>query len=285
MLTEKSFAKINLYLEITGRTEKGYHLLNSLMALIDIFDLITIENHHQLELKIKNSEQEFLEQNPQENIIIKAVNLLAQNYRFAPNIKITLEKNIPVSAGLGGGSSNAATTLLMLNHFYNLNLKRKELMDLGLKLGADVPFFINAKTSFVSGIGEILKDAGLKNFKPYLLIINPRKPLSTKQAFEAFHGNFSKHSEPDFLEDVEAISYIKNRRNDLEEVSIKIMPEIKLILQEIANQKNCLLSRMSGTGASCFGIFESEKDLDLAFVNLGKIFPNFFVKKARLLSN
>ena len=279
MLTKKSFAKINLYLEIVGRTTNGYHLLDSLMAMIDIFDLITIEKHHKLELVVKGSGSESLQVDWQENIIIKAVNLLATKYHFTPTIKITLEKNIPIAAGLGGGSSNAATVLLMLNQFYDLNLSKRELLDLGLKLGADVPFFINGKNAFVSGIGEVLRDVNFNFKNTHLLIVNPRQALSTKQIYEGFAGEFTAREASESVDVVESIKY---RHNDLQKPAIKIMPKIVDILQEIANQKNCSINRMSGSGATCFGIFKSENDLDFAHQNLRNIFPNFYIEKAKI---
>ena len=282
MLIKKSPAKINLYLEIVGRTQNSYHLLDSLMVAIDIFDEITLEKSDNLHLEIKGKNANILQENWQENIIIKAVNLLAKKYQFTPNIKITLEKNIPISAGLGGGSSNAATTLLMLNEFYNLCLSKTELLDLGLQLGADVPFFINGEMSFVSGIGEVLKPAEFDCKKIFLLIVNPQKPLSTKEVFLNSGADFAIKNHQ--IASNEIISTIKNRCNDLQISAIKIMPEIAMILEKISNQKDCLISRMSGSGASCFGIFGSEEDLELACDNMRKIFPEFYIRKTKILA-
>ncbi len=283
MLTKKSFAKINLYLEIVGRTKNGYHLLDSLMALIDIFDIISLEENYCLQLEIKGDSTNSLQESWQENIIIKAVNLLAEKYHFTPQIKITLEKNIPIAAGLGGGSSNAAAALLMLNQFYNLNLSKTELLEFALKLGADVPFFIDSEMSFVSGIGEVLKPAKFDCQDLCLLIINPKKPVSTKEVFAGLSGslfeNLARENSEEKSDDL--ISVIKNRRNDLQNSAIKIAPEIAMILNKIANQKDCLISRMSGSGASCFGIFVNEKDLNLACLKLQNSFPEFYIQKAK----
>ncbi|MES2676807.1 MAG: 4-(cytidine 5'-diphospho)-2-C-methyl-D-erythritol kinase [Pseudomonadota bacterium] len=279
MLIKKSPAKINLYLEIVGRTANGYHLLDSLMVMIDIFDVITLEKNDDLQLEIKGSNTKDLQENWRENIVIKAINLLAEKYHFTPNIKITLEKNIPIAAGLGGGSSNAATVLLMLNEFYNLHLSQAELLALGLQLGADVPFFINGRMAFVSGIGEVLKPAQFDCKKIFLLIVNPQKPLSTKEVFLNSKADFA--SENQQIHSSEIVATIKNRRNDLQISAIKIMPEIAIILEKISQQKNCLISRMSGSGATCFGIFSNAEDLELARANMQKTFPNFYIKKAQ----
>ena len=281
MLIKKSPAKINLYLEIVGRATNGYHLLDSLMVPIDIFDVITLEKSDQLQLKIKGENAAVLQVNWQKNIIIKAINLLAEKFYLTPNIKITLEKNIPIAAGLGGGSSNAATILLMLNEFYDLHLSKAELLDLGLKLGADVPFFINGKVAFVSGIGEVLKLVKFNCDNLFLLIVNPKKPLSTQEVFLNFAADF--RSQNSQIKNNQIISTIKNRCNDLQISAIRIIPEIAIILQKISQQKNCLVSRMSGSGASCFGVFENAEDLELAYINMQKTFPNFYIRRAKCL--
>ncbi len=281
MLIKKSPAKINLYLEIVGRATNGYHLLDSLMVPIDIFDVITLEKSDQLQLEIKGENAAVLQVNWQKNIIIKAINLLAEKFYLTPNIKITLEKNIPIAAGLGGGSSNAATILLMLNEFYDLHLSKAELLDLGLKLGADVPFFINGKVAFVSGIGEVLKLAKFNCDNLFLLIVNPKKPLSTQEVFLNFAADF--RSQNSQIKNNQIISTIKNRCNDLQISAIRIIPEIAIILQKISQQKNCLVSRMSGSGASCFGVFENAEDLELAYINMQKTFPNFYIRRAKCL--
>jgi 4-diphosphocytidyl-2-C-methyl-D-erythritol kinase len=283
----KSYAKINLYLEITGRRPDGYHLLDSLMVLIDIFDVISITESANLELEIKGQNADFLKSNWQENIIIKTVNLLAKKYHFLPQIKITLEKNIPVAAGLGGGSSNAATIIVMLNEFYNLQLSRAEMLELGLQIGADVPFFLNANfqknsATFVSGVGEILENAELELADLPLLIINPNQYLSTKEIFELFasEGVSSKPKSHQKHQDI--FTLIQNRRNDLQNPAIKTMPEIGLILESL-EKENCVLSRMSGAGASCFAVFENDENLEKTYQKLQKTFPNFYLKKTKII--
>ncbi|MFT6077667.1 MAG: 4-diphosphocytidyl-2-C-methyl-D-erythritol kinase, partial [Rickettsiales bacterium] len=145
MITRKSFAKINLYLEMVGVAKnqhhsKDYHLIDSLKVMIGIYDQISFERSDHFELEIIGDNAQNIQEN---NIITKVVRLMEEKYDFDPNIKITLEKNIPIGAGLGGGSSNAAIVILELNRAYNLNLNVQELSNLGLKVGADVPFFLS----------------------------------------------------------------------------------------------------------------------------------------------
>jgi 4-diphosphocytidyl-2-C-methyl-D-erythritol kinase len=287
-LTMKSFAKINLYLEIIGQRADGYHLLDSLMVLVDIFDNIEIEKSDHLELVIKSSNHNFSQQDWRQNIIIKAVNLLAKEFTFDPKIKISLTKNIPVAAGLGGGSSNAATIMLMLNDFYNLGLSEKRLLELGLKIGADVPFFLNALTNkkpvFVSGIGEVLKTFEGTIPHLHLLIVNPNQPLSTKQVFELFAQDCGFKKDKILVDDNQDILTLsQNHNNDLENPAIKIIPKIALILNALKEEK-CLLARMSGSGASCFAIFENAAELENCYKKLQKIFPDFYLKKTSFVA-
>lgn len=286
MLVKDSFAKINLYLEIVGKTANGYHLLDSLMSKIEIKDQIIIENSDELYLEIKGSKAEILQKDWQENIIVKAVKLLAENHGIDTKIKITLEKNIPIAAGLGGGSSNAATTLLMLNELYNLNLSQEKLAEYGLKLGADVPFFIYGKPAFVSGVGEVIKDAKFDMKDLFLVMINPNKPLSTKLVFERFSEDFDENSvrKNKTIEEPNLIQLVKNKNNDLQRPAILLMPEIFKILEDIKHQENCQMARMSGSGATCFGIFKNQEDQEKAYNNLSKLLPKFDVRKTKILN-
>jgi len=286
-MIRKSFAKINLYLEILGKRVDGYHLLDSLMVLIDIFDIIKIEESDRLELLVEGLDSKFLQQNWQKNIIIKTVNLLALNCNFSPKIKIILQKNIPVAAGLGGGSSNAATIMLMLNNFYQLGLTQKQLLDFGLQIGADVPFFLSALTHHkpicVSGIGEVLKNCSYQLPKWHLLIINPNIPLSTKSIFQIFdQNNFSRQSCKK-AKDKEILTIIQNRNNDLQNYAANLVPEIALIIDFVKGEGGCLLVRMSGSGASCFAVFDNSQDLENCHKKFQKTFPNFYLKQSLFL--
>lgn len=283
-MLKKSFAKINLYLEITGR-EGGYHQLSSLMAFLNIYDLIEFQNSSKLELEISGPYSQFLKNDKSENIILRAVKLLSELYNFEPKLKIILTKNIPIQAGIGGGSSNAATTLLMLNEFYDLKIPEKKLAEIGLKLGADVPFCLHQKLALICGIGQNITSLNINPKPLFALIVNPNITLSTKAVFEEFaKNNFpfsSKTSEK--IDEQNFISIIKNHHNDLEKAAILLAPELKEILIELKGQKNCLMARMSGSGSTCFGLFDNAFDLESAYENLVQKFPNFYLKKSPIL--
>jgi len=274
-LFAKSFAKINLYLEIDGK-QKGYHLLDSLFYLHPtLCDEISIEAASEFSLEVINnfSDQKITE-SPGENIISKSVNLLAEKFSLKPNIKITLRKNIPISAGLGGGSGNAATTILLLNQFFNLNLSWPQIYQIAEKIGSDVPFFIfcaehKTNLALVSGRGEILRQAPIKKIDLPILLINPGISLSTKEIFT----NFKLPSKPpkqiaiNFSEE-NFLEIIKNRKNDLEKVAKQKAPKISQIISFLQTQAGCQIARMTGSGATCFGVFDNKINLKKAKNNL-----------------
>jgi 4-diphosphocytidyl-2-C-methyl-D-erythritol kinase len=278
----KSHAKINLFLEVLGKNEQNYHLLESLICFVNIFDQITIKKDTKLSLKTSGSYSNFLENDDSQNIILKTIGFMAKKFGFEPNLSIHLEKNIPIGAGMGGGSSNSAAVILALKEIYNLKLGESDLISIGLEMGCDVPVCLNNKMALVQGVGEKLTSIKVNTEPPLCLIINPNKHLSTKDVFDALSIKAKKETRT-ISNDVDVIDFAKSRNNDLEAASSKIIPEIKIILNKLETQKNCLLYRMSGSGATCFGLFENDTDLDNAYQNFKKQFPNFYIKKSQLI--
>ncbi len=183
-------AKINLYLHITGKHADGYHLLDSLMVFTDIADAITAEKADAITLRVSG---EFADNSGDisDNIVIKAARALADSAGVKAGASISLQKNIPVGAGLGGGSSDAAATLRLLNTLWGINYSDEKLAQIGLTLGADVPFCLYGRPAFVSGIGEVIGAApDLPQF--WILLANPRKVLSTKDVFTQSAIDFIK---------------------------------------------------------------------------------------------
>lgn len=251
-----SHAKLNLFLEVTGKRANGYHELVSQVIFLDLADEIEVQKNSEIKIrgtKIKN------------NIILKTVKLLQQKYKINHGAEFNLTKNIPIGGGLGGGSANAATTLFALNKLWQLNLSTTELYSTALELGADVPVCLyslleNQNTAFFSGIGEVVKySPPIKSY--YYLLVNPNKPLFTKEVFAKFNYTEKKHNtSQDFFE----------RNNYLEISAIKIIPEIAEILESLKAQKNCLLARMTGSGATCFGVFTNKADAQTAAASMQK---------------
>jgi 4-diphosphocytidyl-2-C-methyl-D-erythritol kinase len=206
----------------------------------------------------------------EDNLIFRAAGAVFAYTGYLSGIEIILVKNIPVAAGLGGGSSDAATTLLALNEICQLGLKKVELMKIGAKLGADVPFFIFGNSAFASGIGEKLK-AWENPLKLNIVLINPSFPLSTKLVYESLNLRLTKkrinYSIPRFSE---LGDIIREMHNDLETVSLKMHPELTDIKQLLLRH-GALSAMMSGSGPTVFGIFADENSAKKAAGDLNKV--------------
>src|SRR3989338_2475057 len=177
-----SYAKINLFLKIGRKLGSGYHNLQSVMQKIELSDNIAIEPLHEDKIVVESTHPEL---SSEENLAYKAALLLKKKYKVKQGAKIYLEKNIPLQSGLGGGSSNAATTILNLNKLWGLKLKEKQLIELAMHLGSDVPFFIGENAALVEGIGDKIKRIK-KSFSINIVLINPGFRISTKWAYAAF---------------------------------------------------------------------------------------------------
>ena len=249
-LSVKTPAKINLFLHVVGKRDDGYHLLESLFAPLAVYDTITISPKKEILVnsKIPN------------NICYKVATHLKEAYDIKEGCEITIQKQIPIAAGMGGGSSDAAAALLLLNILWGLDLSHQDLLDHAVKMGADVPFFIDPKCSFVSGIGELIEP--LQIFKSYhILVLNPNVAVSTpevyKMGFSEFTDKIKSHEE---IEDL-----ILNGRNDLQNNAISLCPEIAQCLEFLQSQEGNITARMNGSGATCFGIFKDQKSLENAY--------------------
>jgi 4-diphosphocytidyl-2-C-methyl-D-erythritol kinase len=242
----KSPAKINLFLNVIGRREDGYHLLESIFAPISLCDTIKISPSDTISC---NTSIGFIEN----NLATRAAILLKEKYNVATGCKIEITKNIPLGGGLGGGSSNAGTTLKLLSQFWNLNLTDAELRQLAIMLGTDVPFFIKPTPAFVSGIGEKIKPIKLGITLP-LLIVNPNIHVDTKSVFSAGFSSYTDAIDQSNIEEE-----VWTGKNDTYSNSTKISPQIIDVIDWLNSQKELKFARMSGTGSTCFGVFSNIK--------------------------
>jgi 4-diphosphocytidyl-2-C-methyl-D-erythritol kinase len=263
----KAPAKINIGLDILSKRDDGYHNISTLFYPInDLHDILTFEPSDQFEFHC-NSELIPLDSS---NLVVKAKNLLERVTKSKIDVKITLIKNIPSQAGLGGGSSDAAATLLSLNEMFNLGLEYVQLIDLALQLGSDVPFFIKAKPAIGTSRGEILKHVELEIKEP-ILIINPHINISTKEAFnnispskQIFNYNAA------IIKSGLNYSELKhNLKNDFEEYVFEKYSEIAEIKTLLYN-KGALFSLMSGSGSTVYGIFPDLVKAEYAIKSLPK---------------
>ena len=249
-LVLRSPAKLNLFLHIVGRRPDGYHLLQSVFQLIDWCDTIRLRAIPENEVRRNNVLPNVP---PEQDLVVRAAKLLKEFCKFDGGVEITLQKEIPMGAGLGGGSSDAATTLIGLNHLWGLQLDKSTLADLGLKLGADVPFFIYGHNAFVEGIGEKIQEIDLKNHD--FLVIFPNQGIATAGIFQ----------DPELTRDHAQItidgflaSPWSELSNDCQAVAMRICPQVKQALDWISQAVPGSEPRMSGSGSSVFAVLDSK---------------------------
>lgn len=256
-MRKKAYAKINISLDVIGKRNDGYHLLKMIMQTIDLYDEIDIVKSYDKSIKIHCNKQYV--PCDERNLAYKAAKLFKDKYNIKDGIVIKIKKNIPVAAGLAGGSTDAAAVLVIMNQMFNVGATYKELCELALKIGADVPYCINGGTALCEGIGE--KITYLDKFEnKILVVIKPSFGVATKDVYGNLDINkIYKHVKTD-----ELIDYIKkddiygvcnNMKNVLENVTLgkhKILKEIK----ENLNKNGAIGSMMSGSGPTIFGFFE-----------------------------
>lgn len=260
MLKLKALAKINLGLDVLGRRENGYHDVRMVMQTIYLYDNVTLQKTEKSDIELKTNLQ-FLPVD-EKNIAYKAAKMLMEEFDIKEGVKITLDKHIPVAAGLAGGSSNAASVLVGMNHLFELGLSEQELMERGVKLGADVPYCVMRGTALAEGIGEILSPLSPLP-KCYVLIAKPAISVSTKTVYEKLDAHeIENHPDIDGilsgLESGDLEKVAASMGNVLERVTIEDYPIIEEIKQTM-KEEGALNAMMSGSGPTVFGIFNDRK--------------------------
>ena len=256
----KALAKINLGLDVLGRRENGYHDVRMIMQSIYLYDNVTIEKQEEPGIKLVTN----LHYLPidEKNIAYKAAKMLMDEFQISCGVKIVLDKHIPVAAGMAGGSSNAAAVLVGMNRLFGLKLSQQDLMDRGVKLGADVPYCVMRGTVLAEGIGEILTPLDPMP-KCYVLIAKPAIGVSTKVVYEKLHSK-ENENHPDIdsildgLKEQNLEKIAASMGNVLESVTIDDYPIIDDIKQ-VMMEAGALNAMMSGSGPTVFGIFADKK--------------------------
>ena len=253
----KAYAKINISLDIVGKRESdGYHLLRMIMQNIDLYDEISVEKQKE---GITISCNKNYVPTDSRNLAYKAASLFKETYNIEDGVHIDIVKNIPVSAGLAGGSTDAAAVLKLMNKIFEVNVSDEELMDIGLKLGADIPYCINGGTALCEGIGE--KITTLQPFKDKILVlVKPSFGVSTKEVYKSFNlDRVRVHPKTENL--IEAMEndnlyYVANNmKNLLENVTLR-KHNILIKIKEDMNRYGAVGSMMSGSGPSVFAFFD-----------------------------
>ena len=250
-------AKVNLWLKVVGRRSDGYHLLDSLIAFVDLADTLEVRPSDRLSLELSGPRVADLA-GQSDNLVLKAAQLLADRAGVAPHASIRLGKHIPVAAGLGGGSADAAATLRALSDLWRVALPEEELFDLAASLGADVPMCLAGRTALVSGVGEHLQAAPALP-PASLLLVNPGIALATREVFDARRGSFSTPMpvmQP-WRDLPEFVAALAERGNDLSGAAISLRPVIAEVLAFLRHSAGARYAAMSGSGATCFALYDS----------------------------
>lgn len=275
----KAYAKINISLDIVGKREDGYHLLEMIMQSIDLYDEISIEKQQE---DITITCDKHYVPTDERNLAYKAAKLFKEEFNITSGVKININKNIPVCAGLAGGSTDAAAVLKVMNKLFDINASEEKLMELGLKLGADVPYCISGGTALCKGIGEeVIK---IKPFKDKILVlVKPPFGVSTKAVYQEFkidkarnHPNTEllvKAIEEDNLELV-----CKNMKNLLENVTLR-KHKVLINIKEEMKKYGCLGTMMSGSGPTVFGFFDDMLSAQKCFEKMKLRYNDVFITR------
>lgn len=257
-------AKLNLFLHITGRRADGYHSLQTIFQLLDYGDSLTFTLNQSGDISLSPAMDTVA---AEDNLIVRAARLLQSAAGCTQGCDIVIDKQIPMGAGLGGGSSNAATALVGLNQLWQSGLSSDELADLGTKLGADVPVFVRGNTAFAEGIGELLTAVELP--EQWYLVITPNVQVSTAEIFS--NPQLTRDTSPIKIRALSEVQY----RNDCQAVVTELYPAVKKALEWISDYRNPL---MTGTGASVFCSFDNQTEAQQALDLVPKQWSAFIAR-------
>lgn len=279
MIKINSYGKINLFLDIEGKLPNGYHLIKTVMQSIDLYDEIYLENlnENKIIIECNNSNIPVNEK----NTCFKAAILIKEKYHINSGVLIRINKVIPSEAGLAGGSSNSAAVIRGLNKQWDLNISEDEMLEIGLRIGADVPFCLVGGTYLAEGIGEKLTK--LNDFKwNHILVVKPDFSMSTAFVYNnlssEFYNSYSNNEIIKYISNNEFEKTAFSTSNTLEKVVKNFHPEITTI-KELMINNGALTSCMTGSGSAVFGLFSDENSLKKAFDKIVTIYPQTFITK------
>lgn len=271
-ITEHAPAKLNLTLRVTGRRDDGYHLLDSLVGFTELGDTLAVEPAESLSLAIEGPFAPALKAEP-DNLVLRAARMLAEAAGFVPRARLTLTKRLPVASGIGGGSSDAAAALRALARLWGTAVP---LLPLAARLGADVPVCLAGRSCRMRGIGETIEPLALPATD--LVLVNPGRPLATAAVFAARTAAFSPAFAPS---GGDLAAMVTAGGNDLAAPARGLCPDIDEVLSVLAELPGCRAAAMSGSGATCFALFDRAPDA--AFLSLA--YPAWWVATTRLAAS
>lgn len=280
-------AKVNLFLHIGAKRPDNYHELKSLVVFASVGDTVTVEPSKAMSLSVTGDYGSGLETDST-NLVLKSAHALMQwaktNGHATPPVHLTLEKSLPIASGIGGGSSDAAATLHLLTSHWKLPLHLQDLSDIGASIGADVPVCLRASPSIMSGIGEVIEQA--PSFPEFaLVLVNPNLSVPTATVFQALRarsGAYSPNWPGKFSNLREFVAIIDRTANDLAPPAKSLAPVLMRVEQSLVSTQGCLLARMSGSGATCFGIYPTLQAATSAARQIRAQYENWWVTEASL---
>lgn len=255
-------AKVNLFLEVLGKRDDGYHNIHSLFQMVTLYDTLEVRlsDSPGIELEI---ESETSLPNGSDNLICRAYNLMQEQYGLKGGVKVKLIKRIPVAAGLGGGSADAASMILALNRLFNINLTQEEMSQRGLEIGSDLPFFFSRGQAIVTGRGEEIQETSLPT-DYHIILVTPRLEISTQVAYRQLKRVLTKPKQPFSLDSCSTpeslLSKLAEIGNDFESTEAVKLPIFGLI-RRLLEQSGARLVRMSGSGPTMLGFYIEKPDL------------------------
>lgn len=278
MIKEKAYAKINLFLNVVGKRVDGYHDLEMVMASLELHDILTFTENNDNEINITSNI--VITDKKEDNVIYKVAAYLKEEFLIEKGVDIILQKNIPIAAGLAGGSADAAATIRALNKMWKLKLKKDEMAQIGEKFGADIPFCIYNKLCIAKGKGEELFFLKQKLKFPVLLI-NPKIKVSTKEVFSNVIGEeivtkkLGDMSSGIYNKNIDLI--VRELHNSLESVSFKLEPKIQHLKNDLID-KGLKGTLMCGSGATVFSICKDKQKLKVVYETFGNDFIKILTK-------
>ncbi len=290
MIARNAPAKVNLYLRVVGRRPDGYHLLDSLVAFATVADRLEADTADDLSLALDGPfAYPLAVETTDDNLVLRAARALAARLGITPRARLRLTKNIPIAAGLGGGSADAAATLRVLNALWRADLPESELVAIATGLGADVPMCLAGRTTTVAGIGDEIGPAiGLPECG--LVLVYPMAPLATVAVFRAnaARNGVAPATAPLPITRVPTTvaalaQALTTRGNDLTDAALSLMPEIGTILATLHATPGCRYAAMSGSGATCFALFDDVLMAEAARLDITQANPRWWTYSGTFL--
>ena len=256
-ISERAPAKVNLALQLTGRRDDGYHLLDSLITFLDLEDTLHVVADNTLALSVEGEFSQGLAGD--DNLVLRAARLLQEHAGITSGAAMVLEKNIPVGAGLGGGSADAAAALRALNRLWNCRASDADLHSIAAKLGADVPSCIAGQPARMRGIGDELLPLPSLPECAWILLVYPNVPLATPSVYKSGKAKFTGPLLVLPYEPIDWYDAVRDATNDLYPAAQSLSPEVTTMIESLKQLQGAIAVRMSGSGSACFALFDDER--------------------------